>query len=160
MTQLNLYKDEYSPRTSDSPYGISAGGIVYKKTDKGIEYLILGRTDKGLKSYHIPKGTLHIDETLEQCAVREIAEEAGVEIVLRTYLGGKQVNFEFKGVPNDKIIHYYAAEYIGESRDMDNEHDFRQWYSYEEAVKKLESHIKREDVFLERCHEYLQRHHG
>ena len=155
MTKLDLYVDEYSTKSAKAPYGISAGGVVYRKTAGSYEFLLLGRNDNNGISYHLPKGTLHLDETIENCATREIREEAGVEVHLTTYLGGKHATFDFKGKPNDKIFHYYAAEFIGEATPMDNEHDFREWCQYDDAIVKLRPNTKREDIFIERAKKYL-----
>jgi len=156
MIELDLYTDEYSGRSAGAPYGISAGGVVYRKQGNDYEYLILGRNDKGGTSYHLPKGTLHLGEGIESAALREITEEAGVRVQLKTFIGGKQAIFMHSGNEYDKTFLYYAAEYIGEAEPMDDEHDFRQWCGYDDTIAKLRSNIKREDVFVERTHNYLQ----
>lgn len=155
MIELDLYDDEYSARSAQAPYGISAGGVVYRKNGNEFEYLILGRTDDGVTSYHLPKGTLHIGEPIESAALREITEEAGVNVLLKTFIGGKHAIFDHDGDVYDKTLLYYAAEYIDEAGDMDNEHDFRQWCSYDDAIAKLSTHKKQENVFVERTHRYL-----
>lgn len=153
--KLDLYGEEYSAKNSKSPYGISAGGVVYRRSGKRYEYLLLGRNSEEGISYHLPKGTLHLGETLEHCALREIAEEAGVVVLLKSYIGGRQAIFDYKGVHYDKVTHYYIAEYVKESDAMDDEHDFREWCAYDDAVIKLRAHIKSEDVLVTRCKEYL-----
>ncbi|MFO0881928.1 MAG: NUDIX domain-containing protein [Candidatus Saccharimonadales bacterium] len=158
MTKLDLYTDEYSAKRAQSPYGISAGGVVFKETDDKLEFLLLGRIVDGGTSYHLPKGTLYLGETLEACAIREIREEAGVNVTLKTYIGGKQASFEYEGKLSDKTIHYYVAEYTSDAEPMDNEHDFREWVSYEQAVEKLSTNKKREDIFVTRCMDYLKNH--
>lgn len=158
MTKLDLYTDEYSAKRSQSPYGISAGGVVYRKAGDGYEFLLLGRNIENDISYHLPKGTLYLDETLEACAIREIREESGVNVLLKTYIGGKQASFEYEGKLSDKTIHYYVAEYTSDAEPMDNEHDFREWVSYEQAVEKLSTNKKREDIFVTRCMDYLKNH--
>lgn len=160
MTNLDLYNEDYSAKRADAPYGISAGGVVYRGSAQELKFLLLGRERDGEVSYHLPKGTLHIDETLEQCAVREIAEEAGVEVALKTYLGGKHSEIVYHGEVSDKLFHYYAAEFIGDTNQMDDEHDFREWVSYEEAIERLKHNKKREDIFITRCHEYLSQKNG
>lgn len=155
MTQLDLYDNEYSPRTARMPYGISAGGVVYKKTNNTVLYLLLGRHSKQGISYHLPKGTLHIGEPIEAAAIREIAEEAGVRVKLKTFIGGKHARFDYMGAPNDKIILYYVAEYIDEASGMDDEHDFREWCSYDDAINKLSANIKHEDEFLARANDFI-----
>jgi 8-oxo-dGTP pyrophosphatase MutT (NUDIX family) len=158
MIELDLYIDEYSGRSAGAPYGISAGGVVYRKQGKTYEFLLLGRSSEKGASYHLPKGTLHLGEGIESAAAREITEEAGVHVRLKTFIGGKQAIFVLNGKEFDKTFLYYVAEYIGESDPMDDEHDFREWFSYEDAIKKLETHIKQENVFVARAYNYLQNH--
>lgn len=158
MIELDLYTDEYSGRSAGAPYGISAGGVVYRKQGNDYEFLLLGRHDRGGTSYHLPKGTLHLGEGIEAAALREITEEAGVHVRLKTFIGGKQAVFTNNDNEYDKTFLYYAAEYTGEANPMDAEHDFREWCSYEEAIKKLEPNIKQENVFVARTQNYLQNH--
>ncbi|MBR3251852.1 MAG: NUDIX domain-containing protein [Erysipelotrichaceae bacterium] len=59
----------------------SAGAIVYTLIDNEPHYLLI-------KDFHnnfgFPKGHLEEDETLKQAAIREIKEEAGIDIDLDT----------------------------------------------------------------------------
>lgn len=156
MTKLKYYKNQYNSYKDDKdvwPYGISSGGVVYKYEGDKYYYLLLGRNSN--VDYHLPKGTLHIGESLENCALREIKEEAGVTAELTTYLGGKNSNFEYKGQKYEKMLHYYAAELILDTDEMDNEHDFKIWCSYQEAVLKLQANLKSEGIFLDRCQQFL-----
>jgi len=153
---IDLYQSEYRAAPGGPIYHISAGGVVYKKFGNEYKFLLLGRRNKaGTIVYHLPKGTLHVGETLEHCAVREIAEEAGVVVLLKSYIGGRHAVFDYEDVQYDKIIHYFIASYVQEAGEMDDEHDFRQWFTYDEAVTKLQAHVKSEDVFVTRCKEYL-----
>ncbi len=53
----------------------SAGGVVFRKTDKGVEFLLI----EDLKGrWSVPKGHVESGETLEQTAIREIGEETGL----------------------------------------------------------------------------------
>lgn len=160
MTKLDLYQIEYRADKNGFPYHISAGGVVYKKVGNAYQYLVLGRNDDGEITFHLPKGTLHVGETLESCAVREIAEEAGVRVELQTYLGAKTAQYTLAGQYFDKTIHYYMAEYIADMAQMDNEHDFREWVDYHTALKRLELERKNEALFVERCAEHLEKQHG
>ena len=154
MTELNNYKNEYSAKKNASPYAITAGGVVYKKVGIIYEYLLLVRKDTPV-SYHLPKGTLHIDETLEDCARREILEETGMLTRLTAYLGATTDQFTYKDVYFDKTTHYYAAGYVATKAPMDSEHDGYIWCTYEDAINKLAIGIKQEQRFLNRCLEYL-----
>lgn len=155
MTQLAFYPEQYSSNGSTMPYAIAAGGVVYKKVGSDFVYMILGRHQDSTITYHLPKGTVRVDETLESAAVREIAEEAGVRVTLHTYLGATTNRYSFNGKDFDKTVHIFAAEYVDEAGDMDNEHDTREWYGYDEALDKLNQERKNEGHFLVRCKEYL-----
>ncbi len=54
----------------------SAGGVVFRKTDKGYEFL-LGK-HSGYHKWVLPKGLVERGETHEEAAAREVAEEVGV----------------------------------------------------------------------------------
>lgn len=58
------------------PEAVSAGGIIIRQTDSDLELLLI--RDKRYTAWVVPKGHVEIGETLEQAALREIREEAGV----------------------------------------------------------------------------------
>lgn len=155
MTNLYGYNKEYNAINDVSPFGISAGGVVYRKVDQDFEFLLLGRTEETGITYHLPKGTLHVDETLESCAIREIAEEAGVEVELKAYIGARAEEYQQDENLYRKTLHYYVAEFLSEAESMDNEHDFKEWCSFEDAIAKLSPSIKQENEFIVRANQYL-----
>lgn len=55
---------------------VSAGGIIIRHTDSDIELLLI--RDKRYTAWVVPKGHVEYGETLEQAALRESKEEAGV----------------------------------------------------------------------------------
>lgn len=55
---------------------VSAGGIIIRHADSNIELLLI--RDKRYTAWVVPKGHVEYGETLEQAALREIKEEAGV----------------------------------------------------------------------------------
>lgn len=162
---MKLYESGEYRASKDWPYAIAAGGIVYRTSGAGTEVLLLVREPGSYKgshldkvtSYHLPKGHLHQSETLEVTAIREIAEEAGVEAEIVTYLGAKQDEFEFRGLIHNKTVHYFAAKYIDEIQEMDNEHSSKEWFSVEDAVQLTSPpNTKGEDEFLRRLKKYLE----
>lgn len=156
MTKIDLYEVEYKARNGVTPYAIAAGAVVYRQAEKGYEFLLLGRNEQdGKLTYHLPKGTVHIDETIEATAVREVAEEAGVFAQLRTYIGGTTRQYTYKDVYYDKTIHYFVAEFVSEAEAMDKEHDFREWYAFDRAKELLSISPKNEGEFVERANKYL-----
>lgn len=156
MTKLYGHDSEYKAINDITPYGISAGGVVYRKQGKDYMYLLLGKKEEGEITYHLPKGTLHVDETLEACALREIAEEAGLSVELKSYLGAKTEDYIRGDQTYLKTLHYYVAEYVADTESMDHEHDFREWCDFEDAIVKLSPNLKQENVFIERADKYLK----
>ena len=157
MTKLIHYPEQYSTHNSDVPYSISSGCVVYKIEAGITQVLLLMRDRKNIVSYHLPKGTVHIDESLEQASLRETAEEAGVKVDLTTYLGAKVYQYEFDGKYYDKTFHYYAAKYIKDLGSMDNEHDGKVWIEIDDAAELLDktSPDKKESIFVHRLKKFL-----
>lgn len=158
MTQLINYQKEYTTKSKIWPIGISAGAVVYKIENDRIKILLLIRNkDSGTPSYNLPKGTLHIDETLEDCAVREVKEEAGVDIELVTYLGGSNNTYLYNEIECNKIFHYYAGKYIKDSSEMDSEHEDRIWLDIDEAKIKCQDSEpdKNEMLMIERLEKFV-----
>jgi len=67
---------DYFNRKNNNNEAISAGGIIVCRRNSGIEILLI--RDKRYKAWVLPKGHVEKGETLEQAALREINEEAGV----------------------------------------------------------------------------------
>ena len=141
--------------TKSSPYGITSGGVVFDDSQK---VLLLFKLEGGSRSYHLPKGTLEKNESLEACAKREIMEESGAEVEIVCYLGGLQFEFMFSGYNLNKINNYYGAKLkSAELRDMDGEHQGREWVSMDEACEllKLNNNPKEEWVIIQRLQRWL-----
>ncbi|WP_267201235.1 bis(5'-nucleosyl)-tetraphosphatase [Limosilactobacillus kribbianus] len=62
---------------------VTSGAVVYRRTDKGIEYLLLESQNKG-HFWGFPKGHVEGDETLKQTAEREIREETQLVLPIDT----------------------------------------------------------------------------
>lgn len=148
--------------TKESPYHITSGGVVYMVDGNyEIKILLLYRVlSNGRKSYHLPKGTLHHNETLEKCAARETEEESGSLVHVGNYLGS--VNSVFihpqSGLETDKVSHYFALRHTATVRPHDNEHDGREWLSLEKAKNCLfdTEPLKREYEIVDRFRKSYQ----
>jgi 8-oxo-dGTP pyrophosphatase MutT (NUDIX family) len=115
---------------------VSAGGIVYRTSDRGIEFVICGRDSDGV--WGLPKGTPDPGESLEQTAMREVTEETGLEVRVVDKLGVIEYWFSREGTRYHKWVHYYLMEAIGgDTSKHDVEYDKVEWFPAEVALKKL-----------------------
>lgn len=115
---------------------VSAGGVVTRQGERGLEVVICGRDSDGV--WGLPKGTPDEGESLEQAAVREVNEEGGVEVEIVKKLGVIEYWFSQDGVRYHKWVHYYLMRHMGGStEDHDFEHDRVEWFPVEEALRLL-----------------------
>lgn len=88
----------------------AAGGLIFN--EKG-EALFIFRRGK----WDLPKGKLDEDESLEECAVREVEEETGLKnIVLKKFLITTYHTYQEKGRQILKESHWYHMEVKGKQR--------------------------------------------
>jgi ADP-ribose pyrophosphatase YjhB (NUDIX family) len=100
----------------------SAGGIIYKKEGNNLLWLI--RRPKGGKGYRgnlgwsFPKGWLNKGETLEQAALREVAEEGGVKAKIIAKLPALKIFFTNPdGQKVKKSITYFVMEKLEDLKE-------------------------------------------
>ena len=76
----------------------------------------------------LPKGHPDGDETPEQAAAREVAEETGVTARLIELLGDVEYRYERKGRPVHKRVRFFLFEYErGDLADHDHEIEVAEW---------------------------------
>lgn len=145
--------------TETWPYHICAGGVVFRKLAEKIEVTILVRHENDGDHYHLPKGTLCHNETLEDCAIRETFEESGKNGKIIGYLGAIQDQFTHprSNIFTDKITHYFAMEFTDEVTSHDSEHDAVQWIEISEARRLLEEteNVKQEYLVIDRLKKFF-----
>jgi 8-oxo-dGTP pyrophosphatase MutT (NUDIX family) len=142
------------------PYHISCGGPVYRVENDQLEVVVLGRIQNGgSKTYHLPKGTLRHNETLEQCATREILEESGCHCIVKGYLGAFTDTFTKNGVYISKTTHYFATELSEVTGIKDSEHDTMEWVNITQAIHLLGTTEpkKKEYLILQRLLEFRKK---
>lgn len=90
----------------------SAGGIVVRKGEKGLEVLVTQHSKH--KGWDFPKGHREIYESEEQTALREVEEEAGVRAEIIERIGSTQYFYFEEGEKVLKTVNYYLMKYVGE----------------------------------------------
>jgi len=114
----------------------SAGGVVYRVTERGMEVVICGRTSEGI--WGLPKGTPEPGEDLLAAATREVREETGLEVAVEEEIGSIRYWFQRQGVRYHKTVHHYLFVPVGGSLEAhDAEYDRAEWFDVEEACRRL-----------------------
>ncbi len=116
----------------------SAGGVVYRLGERGMEIVLVGRTSEGI--WGLPKGTPEPGEDLIAAATREVREETGLEVVPEEKIGSIRYWFVLKEerVRYYKTVHHYLFVPFGGSLDAhDAEYDRVGWFEIEEACRIL-----------------------
>ena len=119
---------------------ISAGGVVYRRLATGIEVAIAEQRDRitQQRTTRLPKGKIDPGESAEHAAVREVAEEIGLEARVVDALGTVEYDYTDGSKRISKQVHYFLMEWVpGEARELDGEMDRTYWCPIEEAAKKL-----------------------
>lgn len=110
----------------EPPHGATI--VVYRHVRDAVEFLILHRAHSGREEGHWawtpPSGARYPDETIVDCAHRELGEETGLELDL---------------IPIDSREsgwRWFAARLEGETEiRLSDEHDRHEWVTYEEAIQ-------------------------
>ncbi len=90
--------------TQEIPLVVAAGGVVTNPKGK---VLFIYRNDK----WDLPKGKLDKGESIEDCAVREVMEETGVQgLRIENFLRTTYHIFKNSGTPTLKQVHWYAMK--------------------------------------------------
>ena len=131
----------------------SAGAILFRDTRGRREYLLL-KSRPG--DWEFPKGGVEGDEELQQTAIREVKEEAGISDfrLLDGFRQDYDYVFEANGNTIHKTVHLFIARSFEASAELSHEHRDMQWRDYEQAINTVTQDGPREileqaDVFLD-----------
>jgi 8-oxo-dGTP pyrophosphatase MutT (NUDIX family) len=118
---------------------VSAGGIVYRRTGETVEVALI-RTGR---RWGLPKGHLEAGESLQQAAVREVAEETALQGEVVGKLGDISYRYTNKRRAGEplrvfKRVHFYLLRWItGAIQGQDYEVDEARWFSLDDALARL-----------------------
>ena len=117
-------------------YEVSAGGLVLRRRESGLDALLIGRGTPRLWS--LPKGHVENRETHEQAALREVREETGCWAELITKLSDISYWFYLRRSKHKKSVHFYLMRYLsGDTANHDHEVDEAAWFDIMAAKKML-----------------------
>jgi len=121
---------------------VSAGGVAIRVED-GVAYVAcIGRRNRsGRLEWCLPKGHIEAGETAEIAAIREVAEETGIDSEILQPLG--VIDYWFTGDDRrvHKKVHHFLLEAVGgditTENDPDHEAEVAEWIRIDELGTKL-----------------------
>jgi len=136
------------------PYERSAGAIIFYKTGKKIEYLLIQYTGK---YWDFPRGHVEKGESDKEAARREIKEETGLKNL--AFIPGfeRKVSWFFKKKGENKSVYKEVVFFLCQSKNkkikLSFEHTDYIWLSYSQAIKKpsfknMKNMLKQAQEFL------------
>jgi 8-oxo-dGTP pyrophosphatase MutT (NUDIX family) len=126
----------------------SAGGIVVRSI-AGVPHIVAGRRrrERDGSSWTLPKGTPVPTETLEETALREVAEETGLRVRIVAPIDHIEYDFVQGGARIHKTVHFWLMEPVGGDLSG-HDHEFAEvrWVPLADAPGLLSFETERELV--------------
>ncbi|WP_018134992.1 NUDIX hydrolase [Acaricomes phytoseiuli] len=121
---------------------VSAGGVVVDQHEGRLRVPIIARVNRGGRvEWCLPKGHPEGAESHSQAAVREIAEETGIDGEVLTPLGSIDYWFTVTGHRVHKTVHHFLLRATGGILTIDNDPDHEAidvaWSDLGELPKRL-----------------------
>jgi len=112
------------PRRLPAVEETSAGGVIIDVHDGVARIAVIARRNRaGRVEWCLPKGHIENDETLEQTAVREVAEETGIIGRVLASLGIIDYWFSTSDTRVHKVVHHYLLEATGGELSVEGDPD-------------------------------------
>lgn len=115
---------------------ISAGIIIYRKTQEGVKFLLLYH---GRDHWSFAKGHIEEGERSFKAALREVQEETGLRPKDLSFKEWFKIHDRFflwkDGKKVFKMVTLYLAETTNPKVQISHEHQGYGWFSYKEAIK-------------------------
>ncbi|MEH0111299.1 NUDIX hydrolase [Tersicoccus sp. MR15.9] len=103
---------------------VSAGGVVVDLEDDGRRVAIIARINRGGRlEWCLPKGHPENEESAQEAATREIAEETGIEGQIIAPLGSIDYWFTVTGHRVHKTVHHFLLRATGGDLTIENDPD-------------------------------------
>ena len=126
---------------------MSAGGVVFDRSQKSPQICLIERHQKGKSLWCLPKGHVEQGESFEQAALREILEETGITGEIVKPLG--QIAYSFFDLEVckkvSKTVHFFSVRYLSGDLVSDDVEVIRaKWFPAGEVLEHLEYPGERE----------------
>ncbi len=117
----------------------SAGGLVLDSAHDAAKAALIGRLDRrGRLRWSLPKGHVEAGETAEDAAIREVAEETGIQGRVLAPLGTIDFWFVADGRRVHKTVHHFLLlAQGGELSDEDVEVEQVEWVPLTQLAARL-----------------------
>jgi len=122
--------------TVTSKREVSAGGVVFRNTDEGIDIALASRrTRSGDLVWGLPKGRIDEGETKQLAALREVREETGLEAEIEAPLGRISYVYVWEKTRISKVVHFFLMRATGgDTNDHDDEMEEVRWFAMADAI--------------------------
>ena len=107
----------------------ASGGLVIREDETGERQVLVVHRPR-YDDWSFPKGKLEPEETDEDCALREVAEETGLACELGEELPATEY---LDGSGRPKRVRYWLMRPVGGRLEFQHEVDDARWVSHEEA---------------------------
>lgn len=120
---------------------ISSGGVAFRWVGDRIEIALISVGEN--RRWQLPKGLVNRGESLEETALREVREEAGIHTDLIRPVDKIEYWYyssagKSKRIRYHKFVHFFLLRWIsGDVRDHDQEVNEACWVEIEQAAGKL-----------------------
>ena len=124
----------------------SAGGVVVRDGD-GLEVCLI--RPAGRSVWGLPKGGVEAGESYADTAVREVAEETGIDGVVEREIGAIDYSFYSRqdGGRIHKTVHYFLVRAVGgDTARHDHEVSEARWMTLDDALGAMTYPNEREIV--------------
>ncbi|KKW46662.1 MAG: hypothetical protein UY96_C0002G0002 [Parcubacteria group bacterium GW2011_GWB1_56_8] len=135
---------------------ISAGIIVYRRTEDGLRFLILYHRGR---YWNFPKGKIESEEKSLAAAIRETKEETGLGVhdlrLIRDFKAHERYYFRKENQPVYKIVIFYLAETRRADIKLSHEHNGYGWFLLNDARRILGGYRASQKI-LKQAHDLIR----